>query len=64
MAEHGLATIGIDAMGHQLVLEDAQDTIAKTLLANACIAPLYKGLTSGGARDLNRDGVPRLPRDS
>jgi hypothetical protein len=57
MAEHGLATVGINAMGHQLVLEDAQDTIAKTLLGGACIAPFYKGLTSGRARDLNRDGV-------
>ncbi len=56
MAEHGLATVGINAMGHQLVLGEAEDQLARTLLSQACIGPFYRGLTSGRARDLNRDG--------
>src|SRR5690606_27650010 len=39
MAQHGLATVGINAMGHQLVLGEAEGTIAQTLLAQACIGP-------------------------
>lgn len=58
MAEHGLATVGINAMGHQLVLGEAEATIASTLLSQACIGPFFRGLTSGRARDLNGDAVP------
>lgn len=58
LAEHGLATVGINAMGHQLVLGEAEDTIARALLSSACIGPFYRALTSGRARDLDGDAVP------
>lgn len=59
MAEHGLATVGINAMGHGLVLGDqfTQNTAA-ALLANACIGPFYDAINQSRARDLNEDGVP------
>jgi hypothetical protein len=59
MAEHGLATVGINAMGHGLVLGDSfVENTAATLLSQACAGPFYDAITQGRARDLNRDGVP------
>ena len=59
MAQHGLATVGINAVGHGLVLGDmvAQNTAAQ-LLANACVGPFYDAMTQSRARDLNNDGIP------
>lgn len=58
MAEHGLATMGINAMGHGFYIDDSTSTLATALLAGACVAPFFDGLTASRARDLNRDGVP------
>jgi hypothetical protein len=59
MAQHGLATIGINAVGHGLVLGSSfEQNLAATLLANACIGPFYDAITQSRARDLNGDGVP------
>jgi hypothetical protein len=59
MAKHGLATIGINAVNHQLTF-DTQDSqlAAKAVLAGQCVAPFYDALTTGRARDLNGDGIP------
>ena len=57
LAEHGLATIGINAMGHGLDFgDDATDAIASAVLGSTCVAPFYDALLQGRARDLNRDG--------
>jgi hypothetical protein len=59
MAQHGLATVGINAVGHGLVVGDqlAQNTAAD-LLAQACVGPFYDAMTQSRARDLNNDGIP------
>ena len=58
MAEHGLATVGINAMGHGLVFdEEATKTAAKSALGGACYKPFYDALTLTRTRDLNRDGI-------
>lgn len=57
MAQHGLATIGINAMGHGFVLDDATRIAATALLGGACVAPFYDALTANRARDLDSDGV-------
>lgn len=57
MAKHGLATIGINAMGHGLDFGDtATDTVVQGFLGSTCVAPFYDALLLGRARDLNRDG--------
>jgi hypothetical protein len=57
MAEHGLATVGINAMGHGLILSTGESTAAKAALGGACYAPTFDALTLGRARDLNADGI-------
>ncbi len=57
LAEHGLATIGINAMGHGLDLGDeTTETLAKGLFAGACAGPLYEALVASRGRDLDLDG--------
>ncbi|MEZ4302266.1 MAG: hypothetical protein R3B70_45480 [Polyangiaceae bacterium] len=57
MAQHGLATIGINAMGHGFVLDASTEIAATALLGGACVAPFYDALTANRARDLDNDGV-------
>jgi hypothetical protein len=58
MAEHGIATIGINAMGHGLVFEnELQRTAAGSALGGACYAPAFDALTLSRTRDLNNDGI-------
>ncbi len=58
MAEHGLATVGINAMGHGLVFDnEGQKTAAAAALGAACYKPLFDAFTLGRTRDLDRDGV-------
>lgn len=58
MAEHGIATIGINAMGHGLVFGDeGEKTAARSALGGACYAPAFDALTLSRTRDLNADGV-------
>ncbi len=58
MAEHGLATIGINAMGHGFVVDDSTKILATALLGGACVAPFFDALTASRARDLDNDGLP------
>ena len=59
MAEHGLATIGINAMGHGLGFDNPVITLAaQGLLRGACAAPFLDAVTQTRARDLNGDGHP------
>jgi hypothetical protein len=56
MAEHGVATVGINAMGHGLIVPQALDAVAGAALGGGCYGPFYDALTLGRTRDLNRDG--------
>jgi hypothetical protein len=56
MAEHGLATVGINATGHGLVFDPIMKLGATALLGGACIAPFADALTLSRARDLDGDG--------
>ncbi len=59
LAEHGLATVGINAMGHGLDLGDeAIETIAQGVFGGGCVGPLYDALTMTRARDLDGDDAP------
>lgn len=58
MAEHGIATIGINAMGHGIYFDSSSEFLARALLGSACVAPFYDAITTSRARDLNADGVP------
>src|SRR5262249_37808181 len=57
MAQHGFATIGIDAVNHGLVLDSVQTLEAGALLASACAGPFLDGITVSRARDLDGDGL-------
>lgn len=57
LAQHGLATIGINAMGHGLDLGDAgTETLAKAIFSGACAGPVFDALLQTRARDLDADG--------
>ncbi|HZO17088.1 MAG TPA: hypothetical protein VFB62_27615, partial [Polyangiaceae bacterium] len=56
MAEQGIATIGINAMGHGLVMSTGESTAASGVLGGICHAPTFDALTLGRTRDLNKDG--------
>ncbi len=56
LAEHGVATVGINAMGHGLVLDSATRTAAGAALGGACFKPFADALQLARTRDLNRDG--------
>jgi hypothetical protein len=59
MAEHGLATIGINAVGHGLGFDNPVITLAaQGLLRGACAAPFLDAVTQTRARDLDGDGHP------
>ena len=59
MAQHGLATIGINAVGHGLGFDNPVVTLAaQGLLRGACAAPFFDAVTQTRARDLNGDGHP------
>ncbi len=57
MADHGLATVGINAMGHGLVVDEGTKIAASALLGSACYRPMFDAMTLSRARDLNRDGI-------
>ena len=57
MAKQGIALAAIDMPGHGLPLDGTDASLAKSLLAEACLAPLVKALETTRARDLDGDGV-------
>jgi len=56
MAEHGLATVGINAMGHGISFSDVEKTAASAALGGACYRPFFDALGLTRARDLDHDG--------
>lgn len=58
LARMGIASVGINAVGHGLALDPQTDMLAKMLFKGACLAPAGEALTRGRARDLNNDGIP------
>lgn len=57
LAAHGLATVGINAPGHGLVLDATARAVIPALLRGMCNGGLIDGLTVSRARDLNGDDV-------
>jgi hypothetical protein len=58
LAQQGIASIGMNATFHQLVLSADQLTAVRGLFNGSCAAPLANALASGRARDLDGDGTP------
>ena len=60
MAYYGIATCGIDSVGHGLVIppQFLEDPVVLGLLDSLKIRPAIQSLSTGRARDLNNDGVP------
>lgn len=60
MARYGMATCGIDSVGHGLVIPPnfLQDAIIQSLLKSLKVAPTLNSISTGRARDLNNDGIP------
>ncbi len=60
MARYGLATCGIDSVGHGLVIPAnfLEDDLVQHLLDQKKVSPAIKSIATGRARDLNNDGVP------
>ncbi len=56
-AQHGIATISIDAQGHGLPVDDSIRPILESWLATNCLAPLGRALAVDRAHDLNGDGT-------
>lgn len=57
MAAHGVATVGINAPGHGLVLDAATRGVVGPLLRGMCNGGLVSALTESRARDLNGDDI-------
>lgn len=56
VANHGVATVSIDAQGHGLPLGDDLRPLLTAVLGRNCLAPLGRALAFDRARDLNGDG--------
>lgn len=58
MAKHGLATVGVNPVGHGLVLDDPTfQLLGSALFAGGCVAPFFDAIQLSRARDLNGDGT-------
>lgn len=60
MARYGIATCGIDAVGHGMIIPDhfLHDPIVEILLDSLKVRPTLYSISTGRARDLNNDGMP------
>jgi len=60
MARYGMATCGIDSVGHGLVIPPKflEDPIVVGLLDKLKVTPTMTSISTGRARDLNNDGMP------
>ena len=56
LARQGLATAGITAAGHGLVLNESEEKLVSVLFKGSCLAPFSDAIQKGRARDLNGDG--------
>lgn len=56
-ARQGIATVGLNAVGHGLVLNDSEKLLVNMLFKGACLAPFADAIQQGRARDLNNDGI-------
>lgn len=56
LARFGIATCGMDAVGHGMDLNKSEKTIAELLAKNFGMENLYYALLEGRSRDLNNDG--------
>jgi hypothetical protein len=55
-ANHGIATVSIDAQGHGIPLDASLRPLLEIVLGTNCLAPLGRALANDRARDLNGDG--------
>ncbi|MEO7097269.1 MAG: hypothetical protein ABI175_28670 [Polyangiales bacterium] len=53
LARHGIATIGMNAPGHGLVLSEGDATLAKALFSSSCLTPFAKAFEINRVRNLN-----------
>ncbi|MGE0788365.1 MAG: hypothetical protein AB7S26_22010 [Sandaracinaceae bacterium] len=58
VANHGVATVSIDAQAHGIPLGNELAPILASVLGTNCLAPLGTALSIDRARDLNGDSVP------
>ncbi len=56
LARQGIATLGLDAPGHGITLDDSTRALVSMLLKGSCLGPFSDAFLSGRARDLNGDG--------
>ncbi len=66
MAGFGIASCGIEAMGHGLALPpdmNQEVDMVKKILRSYHLWPTWEALSPGRARDLNNDGVPDIGGD-
>lgn len=57
VANHGVATVAIDAQGHGIPLGDDLRPLLEAVLGSNCLAPLGSALSIDRARDLDGDGT-------
>ena len=53
LARHGIATIGMNAPGHGLVLSEGDATLAKGLFSSSCLTPFAKAFRINRVRNLD-----------
>ncbi len=58
LAAHGIASLGVNAMGHGLTMDPATRLIVSSLLRGICNAGVAPALLENRARDINGDGMP------
>ncbi len=56
LARQGLATLGLDAPGHGIDLDDDTRMLVRVLLKGFCLGPFSDAFVTGRARDLDGDG--------
>ncbi len=57
VANHGVATVAIDAPGHGIPLSAGLKALLEAVLAQNCLAPMGRAIALDRARDLNGDGT-------
>lgn len=58
LAAHGIASLGVNAMGHGLTMDAPTRLIVSSLLRGICNAGVAPALLENRARDINGDGTP------
>jgi hypothetical protein len=57
LARQGIATVGLDAVGHGIAIDPALDAAALVLFQGEGVGNTWTAISTGRDRDLNNDGV-------